>query len=75
MKNHPIGRKFRVTILGIDGTAWIVEHSKHVLYRRAGLELYTGEHNQDRVRYLIPWSIVDHVEIEEENNHAIVEEG
>ena len=66
MINHPKGRSFQVTILRIDGTSWVLKRCKHVLYRAAGLELYRGEHGQDRVRTLIPWAIVDHADIEEE---------
>ena len=64
--HHPAGRRFRLTVLRIEGTAWIIEHCKHVLARDLMLEAYVGEHNVDRVRYGIPWARIDHYTIEEE---------
>lgn len=67
MDNHPARQRFKVTILRIDGTSWVVEHVKHVLYRDQVLELYLGEHGLNRVRRGVPWHLIDHFDIEEES--------
>lgn len=63
---HPTGRLFRLTILRVEGTAWIIEHCKHVLARDLVLEAYVGEHNVNRIRYGVPLARIDHYTIEEE---------
>ena len=67
-EQHHGKRKYKVTILRVDGTPWIVEHCKHVLFKANRLiELYIGEHNIDRELILLPMDRVDHIYIEEEN--------
>lgn len=69
--NHPGNRKYKVTVLRTDGTPWIIEHCKHVLFKVPGVfEIYWGEHNVDRKLILLPASHVDHIYVEEENPGA-----
>jgi hypothetical protein len=67
--NHPVKRKYRVTILRHDGTPFVVEHAKHVLHKNGNpvIEIYLGEHNVDRKMIWMPWDKIDHVIITEEN--------
>ena len=68
MSHHPIRRKYKVTILRQDGTAWVIEHAKHVLFKTSYIiEVYLGEHNVDRRMLLIPLAHIDHLYLEEEN--------
>lgn len=64
---HPIKRKYAVTILRYDGTAFTIQHVKHVLHKDNLLEIYLGEHNVDRMIQWFPMTHVDHIDITEEN--------
>lgn len=74
--NHPETRRYRVTVLRTDGTAWVLDKPvKHVLFKPDTnvFEIYQGEHGQDRRLIILPYLRVDHIYIEEwekEPHHA-----
>ena len=65
--NHSEMVFYTVSILRKDATYWVVKHVKHVMYSNSNvIKLYLGEHGVDRKTILIPYNIIDHLEVTEE---------
>lgn len=63
---HTHGRKpMTVEVLRKDGTAWTVDHVKHVVEGVNFVKLYVGEHDVDRKVIWIPVARIDHLNIAE----------